>query len=184
MRAEEQCNASERFLFADEYFSDNAVTIWQNECIKRCTDKPKGESYYKYINWKREENQIAIFTLYAYADFEIPKKFDCIFRLDSPKDFIEIEYELSQSIHEAWFPLDTVDHGHKHLCIFTFKDKVPDMIYLLHKGENKFYTSIPNPILLGFCQMTDLKYIMERREKMNQLKTLYGTDWWKYDEDN
>lgn len=105
MRTEEQCIPSERFLFADEYFSDKAVAIWQSECIKRCKDKQKEEAYERYINWVRKENEIAVFTLYAYADFDIPKKFDIIFYLDNPSEFLKIDYELTQSIHEAWFPL-------------------------------------------------------------------------------
>jgi len=125
MQTEEQCNPSQRFLFAGEYFSDKAIAIWKSECIKRCKDKEKGVSYEKYINWTQRKNEIAVFTLYAYADFNIPKKFDIIFHLDNPKEFLRIDYELTQSIHEAWFPLDTVDHGHKHLCIFLFDKPYP-----------------------------------------------------------
>lgn len=63
----EQCKPSEKYLFAECYFSNNAIKIWQHECIKRCNDAQKGEAYDRFINWTRKENEIAVFTLYAYA---------------------------------------------------------------------------------------------------------------------
>lgn len=162
MRTEEQSKPSQRFLFADEYFSDKAIAIWQNECVKRCKDKEKGAAYEKYVNWTRKENEIAVFTLYAYADFSIPKKFDIIFHLDDPKEFLKIDYELIQSIHEAWFPLDTVDHGHKHLCIFTFDKSLPHILNTLHKEEEKFSTLAKGQKKLGFCNSKDFDAITKR----------------------
>jgi hypothetical protein len=182
MRTEEQCKPSQRFLFADEYFSDKAIAIWKAECIKRCKDKTKGQAYEKYINWIRQENEIAVFTLYAYADFNIPKKFDIIFHLDNPKEFLRIDYELTQSIHEAWFPLDTVDNGHKHLCIFLFDKSLPDILNILHKEEEKFLTKPKGQKLLGFCNFKDFDAITKRIEKTLELKKLYGDKWWEYDD--
>ncbi len=182
MQTEEQCKPSERFLFGDEYFSDKAVAIWKSECIKRCKDKEKGKAYKKYISWVRQENEIAVFTLYAYADFDIPKKFDIIFYLDNPKEFLKIDYELTQSIHEAWFPLDTIDHGHKHLCIFKFDKKVPDILYLLHEGKGMFSISSKHRKALGFCNSKDFEAISKRIEKKIKLEPLYGNKWREYDE--
>jgi len=182
MQTEGQCEPSQRFLFADTYFSDNAISIWQSECIKRCKNKENREVYESYINWARNENEIAVFTLYAYADFDIAKKFDIIFRLDNPKEFTRIDYELTQSIHEAWFPIDTINHGHKHLCIFSFDKSIPDILYTLHKEEEKFSTSPEGQKLLGFCSFKDFDAITIRIEKTLQLKILHGDKWWEYDD--
>jgi hypothetical protein len=182
MLTEEQCKPSQRFLFAEEYFSDKAIAIWQNECVKRCKDKDKGAAYENYVNWSRKQNEIAVFTLYAYADFSIPKKFDIIFHLDNPKELLRIDYELIQSIHEAWFPLDTVHHGHKHLCIFSFDKSLPDILNTLHKAEDKFSTSPKGQKKLGFCNSNDFNTIAKRIEKTLGLKKLYGEKWWEYDD--
>lgn len=176
MQTEEQCKPNQRFLFAEEYFSDKAIAIWQTECIKRCKDKPKGQAYEKYINWTRKENEIAVFTLYAYADFVIPKKFDIIFHLDNPRDFIKIDYKLTQSIHEAWFPLDTVDDGHKHLCVFSFDKAIPEILNTLHKRDDNFSTSPKGQKLLGFCNSKDFDEIKTRLEKELELRKLYGEE--------
>ncbi|MCD9017137.1 hypothetical protein [Parachryseolinea silvisoli] len=170
-------------MFSDEYFTDNAIAIWKAECISRCKDKTKGPPYERYINWKRLNNEIAVFTLYAYADFPIPKTFDIIFQTDNPDNFIKIDYELVQSIHEAWFPLDTVDHGHKHLCIFRFADTVPDILNLLHKGNEKFSTAPKGQKKLGFCNSKDFESIRKRIEKTLKLKEQYGDKWWEHDDD-
>lgn len=182
MRTEEQCKSSERFLYADEYFSDKAIKIWKAESIKRCKDKVTGIPYEKYINWTQDENEIAVFTMYAYADFKIPKRFDIIFQLDNPDDFIEINYELIQSIHEAWLPLETVDHGHKHLCILKFESAVPDILRILHKGEEKFSTVPKEQPNLGFCNSKDFEQIKIRIKKMINLKELHGDKWREHDD--
>jgi hypothetical protein len=182
MQTEEQCKPSRRFLFADEYFSDKAISIWKTECVKRCVDKTKGQAYTKFINWTRQENEIAVFTMYAYADFDIPKKFDIIFHLDNPKEFLKIEYELTQSIYEAWFPLDTLNNGHKHLCIFSFDKSLPNILNTLHKSEEKFSTSSKGQKSLGFCNSKDFNAIAKRIEKTLELKRLYSDKWWEYDD--
>lgn len=159
MRTEEQCPSGERYLFAKEYFSDNALAIWQAECLKRCKNNPTGVAHEKYIHWKQKEHEIAVFTLYAYADFDIPKKFDIIFHLDDPADFIRVDYQLTQSIHEAWLPQDGVGHGHKHLCVFSFNQAPPDIFNTLHKGDSKFSTHPKAQRALGFCNSTDFDAI-------------------------
>ena len=183
MQTEEQCKPSQRFLFADEYFSDRAIAIWQSECIKRCSDKHKGSAYERFVNWRRKkENEIAVFTLYAYADLNVPKKFDTIFYHYDPKQFLRIDYELTQSIYEAWLPLDTVENGHKHICVFSFDKTLPDMLNTLHRGETKFSTSRPDQRSLGFCDFKDFEAITKRIEKTLDLRKLYGDKWWEYDD--
>lgn len=183
MRTEEQCKPGQRFLFANEYFSDKAIAIWQSECVKRCKEKEKGNAYEKYVKWVRSKNEIAVFTLYAYADFSIPKAFDIIFHLDNPKQYLQIDYELTQSIHEAWFPLDTVEDGHKHLCIFSFDKTLPDILNTLHKGEEMFSTSPKGQKTLGFCNSKDFDAITKRIEKTIELKKLHGDKWVEYDDE-
>lgn len=183
MRKEEDCKPSQRYLFAEAYFSDKAIAIWQAECIERCRDRPKGAAYDRYINWTRKENEIAVFTLYAYADFDIPRKFDIIFHLDNPKDFLKIDYQLTQSIHEAWFPLDTVEYGHKHLCVFSFEGPLPGILNTLHKEDKRFSTAPKGQLSLGFCNAKDFEEIKVKIEKTLELSALHGDNWLAYDDE-
>jgi hypothetical protein len=179
MLAERQCKQNQRYLFAYEYFSEKAIDIWKSECINRCKDKEKGSAYERYLNWTRQENEIAVFTLYAYADLEIPKKFDIIFHTDNPKDFVRVDYELTQSIHEAWLPLDSIDHGHKHLCVFRFHKELPEILKTLHEEFEKFSTVPKGQRSLGFCTSSDFSAI---KTKIEKLRSIYGDMWWKHDD--
>jgi hypothetical protein len=167
MRTEEQTQPSERYLFAEQYFSDKAISIWKAECIKRFKDKAKEETYEQYVNWIRKDNEIAVFTLYAHADFKIPKKFDIVFQVDNPANYIKEEYELTQSIFEAWCPMDNVNHGHKHLCVFKFKNNIPAIFEILHQEDQRFPTITNRSKTLGFCHSNDFEEIKQGRQKVN-----------------
>lgn len=168
MRTEEQCEPQERYLFTDEIWSDESIFFWQNRCIERCKNRDdKGEEYEKYINWKRKSNEVALFTMYAYADFKIPKQFDCIFDLRNPSNFISTQMTLTQSIWEAWFPMDLIDHGHKHLCIFEFEEEIPAILDKLHILKSNFSNVPKETSRLGICQMKDFEEIKYERELIN-----------------
>jgi hypothetical protein len=180
MRPEIDCKSSERYLYADAFFTDKVIQISQEECRKRLKDREKNIFYDNYVNWIRQEDEIAVFTLYAYADFDIPKRFDCIFNCDNSKHYEIVNFELTQSIWEAWFPINSIDHGHKHLCIFKFDDEIPDIINLLHKEDNKFSSVPKKHVKLGFCNSSDLPAISEQLAKVLILKEHYGDKWWAH----
>ena len=127
---------------------------------------------------RHEGWQIKVFWLLRWFLKICPKKAAAY----NPKEFLRINYELTQSIHEAWFPLDTVDDGHKHLCIFSFDKSLPDILNSLHKAEGKFSTSLKGQIKLGFCNSENFDAITKRIEKTLELKKLYGDKWWEYDD--
>jgi len=183
MQTEKDCKPSEKNLQAIIAFSDKAVKIIKDEIIERCKDKEKGIAYEKFLNWTRQENEIAVFTSYAYADFSIPKKFDCIFSYDNPEVYIHIKFILTQSIFEGWYPSDFIDHGHKHLCILTFDNQIPDIFGKLHL-ENKNYLGLTWDIekVLGLCQMADIQSIIDRQHKQTKLKKLHGDNWYHFDD--
>lgn len=181
MRTEHQCEPSQRYLFSDAYFSDQAIAFCRQECVKR-NRNPKEERYLRFINWKPNTHEIAVFTLYAYADLEIPRKFDVIFRLDDPTVCVRTEYELVQSIYEGWLPSNKIANGHKHLCIFRFDDTLPEILTILHKEEERTSSAPKGQKLLGFCNSNDFDQIRQSIEKTLELKALHGEKWWEYNE--
>jgi hypothetical protein len=185
MRSEQECKPQERYLFAEELFSDESVAIWQGECVSRVSTRKmdKGQYFEKFVNWKRKDNEITLFTLYAYADFSIPKRFNCIFDLDNPARFETTDLILTQSIYEGWFPTDSIEHGHKHTCIFELSDTIPDMIKELHIATGKFSSVPKRTFRLGICQENDFEEIKRRIDYTLGLKKLHGQEWWKYDKE-
>ncbi|RYJ36392.1 hypothetical protein NU08_4588 [Flavobacterium anhuiense] len=65
MKNEEDCTKIHRYLFSDMYLSDKGIELSKKAIIKRFADRNKDEFYHRYINWKRQENEIIVFTLYA-----------------------------------------------------------------------------------------------------------------------
>lgn len=184
MRSEEQCKAHEKYLLADMLLSDEVLNAWQKDTQKRYKHNTQTfAAYQKYMHWKRGINEAAIFTLYAYADFSVPKTFDCIFYIDHPEVHVRTPYVLSQCIWEGWLPVDFVDDGHKHLCIFTFEEGIPDIIRQL-PPEIRDYHLRKNTIRLGLCQFADLQAIIDRKTKEAILKAKYGKEWYDYDDDH
>lgn len=186
MRTEAECHPQERFLFTDEAFSPASMSIWQRECQRRVEMQglEKGEAFKRFISWEESSNEIALFTLYAYADFDVPKSFSCIFDLDNSENVVFTEFQLTQSIYEGWLPIESIEHGHKHLCIFKFEKEVPAMIQQLHVAQNKFSDVPKGSVKLGICDQADFSEIKKRRDYVKELRECYGTDWWKFDKEN
>ena len=147
--------------------SDEEIVRWQQDCIARCRDKEKGEAYNSFVNWTRKSNEAAIFTLYAYADLTLPKQFDCLFDLNDPSDSFLTSFKLTQSIFEGWFPIETIEHGHKHLCIFEFDGSLPELIVRLDSSTQKTSRDAMSNLRLGICQQADLEHIRLRNKKAN-----------------
>lgn len=183
MLKEELCKPSERFLQAVMVFSDKTIKACKEETVKRCKDKEKGITYERFLNWTRQKNEVAVFTTYAYADFDIPKKFDCIFNYDNAEVYLKTKFKLTQSIFEGWYPSDFIDHGHKHLCILTFEDQIPDVIKKLHYETEKYSNwTWDTSKVLGLCQTKDIQSIIARQQKEIRLKELYGDNWYDFDD--
>ncbi|MES2485453.1 MAG: hypothetical protein V4581_05815 [Bacteroidota bacterium] len=182
MRTEDQASQHNRYLFAEEYLTDNAINIWKEQTSIRCKNIEKGPEYQNYMSWERRYNEILVFTLYAYADFTIPKEFDIIFELENPENYVQVVYELTQSIYEGWLPTDAIDDGHKHFTVFRFKESLPKILDLLHSGDQKFSTSPPGQTRLGFCNSKDFDAIKQRLEQIVALKKQYGKTWYEHDD--
>jgi len=180
MLTEAACSSKGRYLVAQEFYSDAAIKIWQHECVQRHKNQPKTTEYDAYVRWQRQANEIAVFTLYAYADFAIPKQFDCIFHVDNPSKHLLVSFRLTQSILEAWLPLTHINHGHKHLSVFMFGHAVPAIFQVLHEAEGKSSTVSNAQAMLGFCQAADLPAIMAEAKRVAQLKAQFGTSWWEH----
>lgn len=157
-----QSEPSEYYLQAAFYFSDETIRAWQEETMKRMQDRQKDSAYETFVNWKKQENEIAVFTLYGNTNFSIPIQFDCIFDYSNPEIYYKGKFAVTQAIFEGWMPSDSIAKGHKHLCILTFEDKVPDILKQLYYETKKYSEWKGNTLLMGLCNFTDLKTITER----------------------
>jgi len=148
-----------RFLYVICRISLKGIAKSKIECSKRI--KKKDDLYLKYIDWQENNQEVALFTSYAYADLKIPKKFDCIFDFKNPEKFCKSKMILTQSIWESYYPIDSLEDGHKHIAIFRFEDKIPDIIEKLPQEDEAFSGISENLLILGVCQFTD--YLMIKK---------------------
>ncbi|MDO7875214.1 hypothetical protein Q5H93_10765 [Hymenobacter sp. ASUV-10] len=183
MRPETDCTPEARYLQADAYCSDDALNALQAKCVHH-RNLENGDAYERFMNWKRQANEILVLTWNAYADLIVPKKFDCIFCLANPQDYTLVNYELTQSILLLGdlYPINSIEQGHKHLGVLTFEQEVPAIFGWLHQEDGSYCKPIENREKLGFCMAHDLPAITERLEKVAKLRSQYGSEWWKYDE--
>lgn len=98
MQIEAQCPPDGRFLLADELLTDRAIRFIQAECVRRNRGKELTSAYQQFVSWVLQANQVTFFTLYAYADLTVPKKYNCLFNYDDPAQFVRVTYELTHSI--------------------------------------------------------------------------------------
>ena len=71
-----------------------------------------------------------------------------------------------------------VEHGHKHVLVLTFLEKLPAILALLPSELNR---GIDGAIRLGLCSSADFSAIAERTLKVLSLSAQYGAYWWKHD---
>ena len=183
MLKEELCKSSERFLQAVAIFSDKTIKVWKDGIIKFCKDKEIGIAYTRFLNWTRKENEVAVVTTYAYADFTLPKQFDCIFSYDNAEVYVQTKFTLTHSVLNGWYPTDTIDHGHKHLCVLRFEKGIPDILNRLHyESEQQLTWTWDTKKVLGLCQLADIQNIIDKQHKETKLQKLQGENWYDFDD--
>lgn len=186
MRSEAQCPPCARYLFADELYTDSTLRLLQADCRRWYQNRAKSAAYDTFVQWTRQANEVAVFTQYAYADLVLPKQFDCLFHFHNPQQHQLVRYELTQSALSlgGFHHLHSVEHGHKHLCVFRFEQEIPVVFQLLPVlGDNPVAAPPLGAFKLGFCQATDLPAIIEEHERVARLRAQYGPQWWQHDEE-
>ena len=181
MRSEEACNANERFLATGIQLSPEATRHLQQSgrtFVKERNLKTDA-LHHQFMDWSPTQREIALDTIYAYADFKIPKSFDCVFELDQPENVVFTPIELTQALFNSWYAMDNIAHGHKHTCVFRFEDGIPEVMNELYLSDGK---EVP-PLrlkMLGFCTRKDLPAIQKRQTYIKKLEKKHGHNWWKY----
>lgn len=132
----------------------------RNEHLFNRLGKDYIDSVESFLNRKKSPNEIAVYTTYAYADFSIPRHYDILFDRDDVDNFVEAPFSLQYSIFNVASVLyltQTIDHGHKHICILSFENEVPAILKQLIDivSINKDYKTI------GLCQKVDFEAIRQ-----------------------
>ena len=180
MQSELDCRSHGRYLFADQIFNPGAIPIIKQQVVKRHENREilYPFSYRQFINWEQKENEVILFTMYAYADFVIGKKFDCIFDLSKPSRHERVHLQLTQILYEGWLPTNYVDHGHKHICIFESELPSPILFNDLYCSADPMdYPKDKDQFQVGICRFEDYPEIKKYREDYLELLKIHGNQW-------
>lgn len=128
--------------------------------IRQVNDNQYTEAYNRFMSWKKSPNEIAVFTWYAYADVIIPRKYNTVFLIENPDNYVVSEFTITQCVFEGRLPVHEMAHGCKHLCILEFENGIPDIFKYLPDSVGQKWE------ILGLCDFENLEGIVSGRKKM------------------
>lgn len=150
-----------RYLCARALVSE---TLIKEGCSHKYLYEKIGENYVQkaeaFINRVPSENEVIVYTTWAYADFLVPRHYDIIFDWYNVDDFVETPFILNYSlinISTYFMLVDEIAHGHKHACVLNFEEKIPEIITQLPDVSNIETRSK----YICFCKKSDFEAIRE-----------------------
>lgn len=165
METEIEINSSDRYLLCNYSFSDKAIAIVKDYVKAFMADKEKNDKYFEFINWQKRNNEIVVLTMYAYGDVLLPKKYDTVFQIDKPTNFVHTDFIITQAVLNGWTGVNQICRGHKHICVIQFNKAVDNIFNLLTYFDQK--QPAKNNIQLGICDKKDFQEIKMRLEQTN-----------------
>ena len=157
MQTEKELNNSDHYLLCNNRFSDTAIKTIKADVKRFMADRDKDDDYFKFINWQKKDNELLVLTMYAYKYIDLPKKFDRIFQVDKPGNFIDLDFIITQAVINGLTPFSQISKGHKHICIVEFDKEVPHIFNSVPAFNDK--SILQTSIQLGFCDKADFKNI-------------------------
>jgi hypothetical protein len=155
MRSEKDCKPHERFLMFP-------ATVSREIYLSDLQEHINVEEVRAFSERIETENEIAVYSSYAYADIPIPKKFDIIFEYENPDNYIETEFEITHVLLSlaGFHFLEGIGHGHRHICILKFKNKIPTILNKINDiSEHLKNRDFKNAKELCICQSVDFEPI-------------------------
>ena len=157
MKTEIEINSSDRYLLCNYYFSDNVIDRVKDDVKAFMADREKDDKYFEFINWQKNNNEIVVLTMYAYDDILLPKKYDIVFQIDKPTNFVHTDLTITQAVLNGWTSVNQISRGHKHICVIQFNKTTDSIFSLLTHFDPKQPAN--NNIQLGFCDESDFEEI-------------------------
>ena len=160
MLTESNADPAHRYLLCNYYFSATMTEKIKADVKRFMAERKKDDLYYAFINWKKKANEIIALTMYAYADFLLPKQIDIAFQIDNPENYAAEPFVITQAIFNGNISLRDISHGHKHIVVIEFPETIPKIFSLLPLFDGKFEKNAPQ---LGLCNQVDFESIKNRK---------------------
>ena len=130
MRSEADTPNNERFLMILGRLADNLVDELDSEMIPklaqemrdRGTFTPDQEAQLERFEARTKTGEIAIFTLYAYADSPLGRRYDKLWSRYETGESIDADCVVDHAIFNGLFPVERIAHGHKHILFVRISE--------------------------------------------------------------
>jgi hypothetical protein len=162
MTSEKDCKPHKRFLMFP-------ATISKELYLSDLSERINIEEAKAFRTRIESENEIAVYTLYAYGDIPIPKKFEIIFEYENPDNFIETDFSVTHVLLSigGFHLIEEIGHGHKHVCILKFENEIPKIFNEIKDISKHFKDQyFKNAKMLCMCQKVDfeaIKYYLKNK---------------------
>ena len=167
MKTEAQTHPSDRYLLCSHSLSDKTLERVKDDVKSFLINRQRDDLFHQFMNWQKKRNEIAVLTMYAFADILLPKQFDIVFQIDNLSNYVNINYTIRQAIINGWTSTAEIGYGHKHVLILKFENSVPDIFNLLSDfNEAQQYKTNKE---LGFCAKSDFELIKEKLNSKDQI---------------
>lgn len=166
------CPIEEKYLSVIEILSIDRISTSKELCLdihkkRSLTMQHEDKNLLeKYLNYKKQDNEIVFSTSYAYENLIIPTQFNCFFNIINPRQFIKTKFIITQSIFEGIYPIKTIEKGHKHILIGNFTNNTINntITELVFKSKISL-DSPPNQLKIGICNYINYPFIKDKLNK-------------------
>ena len=110
MRTEAQTPIEQRFLWLEGFISPTSLALIKNG-----------------LGGNLPVEGVVCFVGFSYADLPVPKRFDVVFDVDDPSQWIERESRITRVTQQMGTP-DEIPHGWKTICVVEFPSGIPDLV--------------------------------------------------------
>ena len=114
-----------------------------------------------YLDWTQSNNEIIAYTGYGYYDADVPKTYDYLLDLENPEHGQRVKAKIKFGIWSNWMPLDTIERGHKTICIIEFDSTVPNELLMLPNLDN-WIANKNSSLRFGLCDRKDKDLVIDR----------------------
>ncbi len=92
------------------------------ECVERYNDRERS-------------GETAIFTLYAYADISLGRRYETLWLRHNPSELLAADCVIEHILFEGWFPAPMIEHGHKHILFVRMAENVAGRLPVFNKWD-------------------------------------------------
>jgi hypothetical protein len=157
MDTEIKINPSDRYLLCNYVFSNEMIDQIKAEVKAFIANREKDGKYFEFIEWQKTKTEILVLIMYAYNDVSLPKKYNTVFQVDKPDNFVSLDVRITQAVLNGWTAVTQLSRGHKHVCVIQMENTADSIFNLLTYFDPK--NTAPGNIELGLCDENDFEEI-------------------------